>query len=228
MTPRGAEETEMNSTTNNPFQSHADEYEAWFDEHKYTYLSELELFQSLIPKNKLGLEIGVGTGRFAIPLDVTYGIDASTEMINIAKKNGLKNASMAQAEKLPFDSNLFDYVLLTTTICFLEDFDTVFTEMRRVLKDNGVLIMGFVDKDSFLGQNYLQKKDKSTFYATAKFYSVTEIIEILHKYNFEEFQIKQTLFSLPEKITKIEPIKDHYGDGGFVALIANKKTLEVK
>jgi len=62
-----------------------------FDEFsERTYLSELKALKKVILEKKKGLEIGVGTGRFASPLGIEYGIDPSEKMLEIAKKRGVK------------------------------------------------------------------------------------------------------------------------------------------
>ncbi|EQD76533.1 Methyltransferase type 11 domain protein, partial [mine drainage metagenome] len=52
------------------------------------------------------IEIGVGTGRMALPLqergyDIT-GIDISLKMLEKAKKRGVKHLVIGNAKKLPF------------------------------------------------------------------------------------------------------------------------------
>lgn len=205
----------------NPFDKYYKEYDGWFDKNKYTYLSELRLLKSLLPKNKIGLEIGIGSGRFAMPLKIKYGIDNAQNMVDFCKQKGIE-AYYASAEKPPFKNDFFDFVLLNNTVCFLLDLDIVFKEIFRVLKKDGILIVGFIDKDSFLG-DYYSKKVNSKFYKLANFYSSLDILLFLAKNNFFNYKIKQTLFSLPKEIKNIEKIKDFYGEGGFVAIKSEKK-----
>jgi hypothetical protein len=56
-------------------------YEAWFVRHPAAYHSELLALRALLPWQGLGLEIGVGTGRFAAPLGVKVGVDSSKAML---------------------------------------------------------------------------------------------------------------------------------------------------
>ena len=58
------------------FNDYTEEYEEWFDKNKFAYFSEIEALKKVIPKGK-GLEVGVGTGRFAEPLGIDVGIDPS-------------------------------------------------------------------------------------------------------------------------------------------------------
>ena len=46
----------------------ANEYDAWFEKHLNFYQSELLAMKQAVPQHKKGIEIGVGTGRFAEPL----------------------------------------------------------------------------------------------------------------------------------------------------------------
>jgi ubiquinone/menaquinone biosynthesis C-methylase UbiE len=49
------------------FDKYFKEYDEWYEKNKLAYLSEVAALKKVIPKGKKGLEIGVGTGRFAKP-----------------------------------------------------------------------------------------------------------------------------------------------------------------
>jgi hypothetical protein len=51
-----------------PFVAQHERYERWFDEHAAAYVSELLALRPMVPARGRGLEIGVGTARFAAPL----------------------------------------------------------------------------------------------------------------------------------------------------------------
>ena len=51
-----------------PFEKFTRQYEDWFEEHSYVYESELKAVRMLLPEYQNGVEIGVGSGRFAVPL----------------------------------------------------------------------------------------------------------------------------------------------------------------
>ena len=107
----------------------------------------VETLQKLIEAlsgSKSVLEIGVGTGRIAIPLqengfDVT-GIDISVNMLEIAHKKGLKKFQVADAKSLPFDDSSFDSVLIVHVFHLLEDVRAVMNEAMRVARRNVVTI----------------------------------------------------------------------------------------
>jgi ubiquinone/menaquinone biosynthesis C-methylase UbiE len=206
-----------------PFEKYYEEYDKWFDENKYIYLSELKAIKILLPKGK-GLEIGIGTGRFAIPLVIKIGIDPSPKMREIAEKRGIKVID-GIAEKIPFADNEFNFVLLVTTICFLDDIDMSLKEIYRILKPDGSIIIGLIDKNSAVGMLYLKNKVNDPFYKEANFYSTEEVINKLIENNFCCFEFKQTIFGELKKNNKIQKIKDGYGHGSFVVIKAKKNLI---
>jgi ubiquinone/menaquinone biosynthesis C-methylase UbiE len=73
----------------NVFDECAQEYDRWFDAHEHVYQSEVDAVRRFIPARGIGIEIGVGTGRFAVPCGVRIGIDPSESMERIAKSRGM-------------------------------------------------------------------------------------------------------------------------------------------
>lgn len=200
-----------------PFDLHATQYEQWFDDNEYVYKSELEAVRKLIPDMGRGVEVGIGTGRFAIPLDIKEGIEPSAEMRNKARSNGL-NAIYGIAEQLPYDSESIDYILMVTTICFLDDPGKAFSEAHRVLKNNGSVIIGFVDKNSPVGKQYLLNKEKSLFYKDAVFFSTEEIHDLFQQNGFIIDQTIQTVFGRLKDINTIQTPQNGYNEGSFVVV----------
>ena len=203
------------------FEKYSQEYDKWFIENQNIYLAELNAMKELVPSDRLGVEIGVGTGRFALPLGIKVGVDPSKKMAEISRNQRIQ-VYEAVAEQLPFNNKTFDFVLMVTTICFVDDILKSFQESYRILKNDGFIIIGFVDKESKLGKQYQLKRDKSKFYKYANFYSVNEVIDFLRKTNFENVVIKQTVF--PSQTGRIDTVEDGYGEGGFVIIKAIKKT----
>jgi ubiquinone/menaquinone biosynthesis C-methylase UbiE len=203
------------------FELNIERYENWFSKNRFAYLSELEGIKNLLPPGR-GIEIGVGTGRFAEPLGVEFGIDPSIAMLEKAKKKKIKVIG-GIGEDLPIKSNSFDFALIITTLCFLSNIERTFKEIKRVLRKNGFIILGLIDREGFLGKLYIKKKEKNPFYRFANFYSAKEVVEKLKKIGFSKPTIKQTLFTLPEKLSRIDDIKDGYGKGGFVITRMRKK-----
>ena len=100
------------------------------------------------------LEIGMGNGFFvknivAADLSIKYtGCDFSETMVHEARKlnqqfieNGQVQFEVAGADKLPFGDEIFNKIFTVNTIYFWDDAPLIFSEIRRVLKANGTLII---------------------------------------------------------------------------------------
>jgi SAM-dependent methyltransferase len=153
------------------FDSFADKYDRWFDENEKIYEAEVNALRQLIPRDGVGVEIGVGTGRFSTPFGIEIGVEPSIKMAELAK---VRNISVLQAvgEQLPFRDRVFDFALLVNVVCFVKDAAQLLLEVGRVVKAGGKIVIGFIDKDSVLGKLYESKKEVDEFYKVARFYSV--------------------------------------------------------
>lgn len=210
-----------NMARTEPFEKYALQYEDWFERNKFVYQSELLAIRKQLPKSNNGIEIGVGSGQFAAPLGIKVGIEPSKEMREIAQKRGIEVIG-GIAENLPFDDLQFEFALMVTTICFVDNIGLTFREAYRVLKPEGYLIIGFIDKNSPIGELYRQYKENSVFYKIATFYSVDEVVHHLKKADFKNFSFTQTIFHNLAEIRNVEPIKKGYGEGSFVVVRAMK------
>lgn len=204
-----------------PFEKHSSEYEVWFENNRFVYESEVLAIKEQLPDKGQGIEVGVGSGRFAAPLGIKLGVEPSGKMREIARRRGIA-AIDGVAEELPFDDCQFSFVLMVTTICFLDSVDASFKEAYRVIKPGGHFIIGFIDKDSSVGKLYQQHKNENVFYKIATFYSVDEVTSCLKKVGFKNLKFTQTIFHSLQEINNIEPFKEGYGDGSFVVVKALK------
>jgi len=189
------------------FDEYASQYEDWFERNKFAFESELRAIKEQLPKSNNGIEIGVGSGRFAVPLGIKVGIDPSNTMREIAQKRGI-DVIDGVAESLFFDDSRFDFALMVTTICFVDDIEVSIQEAYRVLKPGGYLIIGFIDRESPVGKLYQQHKSESVFYRIATFYTVNEVVSHLKKAGFNNFNFTQTIFHNLAEIKDIESIKE--------------------
>jgi SAM-dependent methyltransferase len=204
-----------------PFESHTRRYERWFAQHEAAYLSELRVLRQLLPDPGLALEIGVGTGRFAEPLGVAVGIDPSLRMLEHARQRGI-GVACAIAEALPFRQGVFDHALIVTTICFVDDARAMLAEACRVLKPDGALVIGFIDRTSRLGRHYESHRRENVFYRDAVFFSADEVDRLLSETGFGERTWRQTLTRPLAETVEVEPSRPGFGDAAFVAVRAIK------
>jgi SAM-dependent methyltransferase len=209
-----------------PFEKYGGQYEDWFEKNHWVYEAELSAVKSMIPTHAHGVEIGVGTGRFAGPLGIKIGVEPSKRMREIAKKRGIQVVD-GIAEKVPFDDGSFDFALMVTTICFVDDVDRALLEAYRILSHGGFLIIGFVDRNSMVGQTYLDRRNESLFYKDATFFSVDELVEGMDKAGFKDLTFKQTIFRSLSETGKDEPVKSGHGEGSFVVICGRKYEVEV-
>ncbi|MEA2012009.1 MAG: class I SAM-dependent methyltransferase [Verrucomicrobiota bacterium] len=198
-----------------PFDLYPERYELWFQKNHCVFQSEINAVKKIIPDFRNGIEVGIGSGLFAVPLGIPKGVEPSLVMRQKAEKKGLCVIDSV-AEDLPYLSESKDLVLMITTVCFLDDIVQAFAEVHRVLKKDGSFIIGFVDKNSPLGQKYLRNKEKSVFYKDATFYGTEELLGILKDTGFKTTEIVQTIFGELEKINTIQEVLSGFGKGSFV------------
>ena len=99
------------------------------------------------------LEVGTGAGgdalAFAARFDVdVVGVDVSETMIAEARRRGLREAQVADAESLPFAAASFDGCWADRTIQHLAHPDRALAEMVRVTKPGGRVVVVDPDYDT--------------------------------------------------------------------------------
>lgn len=208
--------------TKDIFSSLAQSYDLWYDtKGKLIYESELDCVRPFMKDGDRTLEVGTGTGRFAMHFKGAIGLDPSLGALKIAKGRGVK-AVCGIGESLPFKSNIFDCVLFVLTLCFVKNPLIVIKEAKRVLKDNGRAVICFIPKDSSWARLYQEKKQKGhPVYKNANFYSFEEVKEFLGKAGFKVLRARSALFQRPEEERRKEKaIEGYSNDAGFVCIEA--------
>ncbi|MGY0373351.1 MerR family transcriptional regulator [Clostridium sp. JNZ J1-5] len=144
-------------------------------------------------KNPVILEIGVGTGNLASKfLNNNYpiiGIDQSREMLLVAKQKYPKlKVRLGEFLKIPYDNKCFDIIISTYAFHHLNESEKVIAiqEMLRVLKDNGMIVIGdlmFKSRDD--EKNILSELSKKQVEEIKdEYYSYIDFLENeLKKYN---------------------------------------------
>jgi SAM-dependent methyltransferase len=204
-----------------PFEEHTDRYDEWFEDYDAVYQSELAALDRLVPETGRGVEIGVGTGRFAAPLGIDVGIEPAAAMRQQARERGIDVVG-GVAESLPFRDGVFETALIVTTICFVDDIPKTLSEADRILSQSGSLVIGYIDKDSPVGQIYQENKEHNPFYRDATFVSTETLLEELEAAGFTDFEFVQTVYNWIDEIDDPEPVDEGYGDGSFVGIKASR------
>jgi SAM-dependent methyltransferase len=104
------------------------------------------------------LEIGVGTGRIAAPVQAAgghvVGIDLAAQMLRVARSKQVDRLIQADMQALPFRSRTFDAVLAVHVLHLASDWRAALREIARVLRSGGAFVQGsdWRDPDSCAGR----------------------------------------------------------------------------
>jgi SAM-dependent methyltransferase len=85
------------------------------------------------------LEVGVGTGRYAVPLQksgiAVVGIDISRRMVELGLAKGLREVVFADGAHIPFRDGAFDAATTNHVLHLVPDWRDVLGEIARVTRD---------------------------------------------------------------------------------------------
>jgi len=210
----------------NPFDQVIAKYDAWFDSESGRGIFEQEvecLRRVMSPETGRWLEVGVGTGRFAVALGVSEGVDPSESMRALAERRGVHTVD-AVGECLPYRDQTFDGVIITTTLCFLADPERSLQECHRILKVSGRLVVGLIPADSSWGRLYARKAAEGhPIYSSATFHTSNEVIGLAAGAGFDLLEACSCLLTPPESIGGEEqPHEGIIPGAGFVAMAFTK------
>jgi ubiquinone/menaquinone biosynthesis C-methylase UbiE len=132
---------------------------SWYNRHVLPYLLDFACGLSPIARQRQKvipqaagrvLEIGIGTGlNLAFydrgKVEKLVGIDPAAEMHALARRRSQRlglpvELLQLSAEQLPVESDSFDTVICTYTLCSVRAPDEALREMRRVLRPGGKLL----------------------------------------------------------------------------------------
>ena len=210
------------------FDAHAAEFDAWFGQNRALYQSELNALRAAGPRGAV-LDLGVGSGVFASKLGASLGVDVSRNVIQLSRKRGLE-VLLADVKHLPVRAGAFDSVVVSFTICFVDDAQAMLREASRVLKPTGRLVLGAITLDSEWGRLYAREGAKGhKFYSKARFFRAKQIGALLSRTGFHLERAFGAVSFTPseppktEEATRID-FEDpaEVGRYGFVCLRATK------
>ena len=155
-------------TNSNYYNTTAQGYEELHGDEQREKMEECMKFINPLKNEKL-LDVGCGTG---ISTEVwnceSFGIDPSEKLIEIAiDKNEKSNYIISAAENIPFEDDHFDYVVSITAIQNFSDIDKALSEIKRVLKEEGRLIITSLKNSQKI--DVIESKIKTVFEITEIF-----------------------------------------------------------
>jgi ubiquinone/menaquinone biosynthesis C-methylase UbiE len=166
-----------------------------YNEHAKNYDEETIDFWNIFPRSffdkfislsrGIVLDVGSGPGRDGLILQdaglEVVCLDASQAMIEISVARGLKSV-LGDLLQLPFEDASFDAVWAYTSLLHVPKADVgqALTEIRRVLKPNGVFGLGLIEGDVEI----YRESTKVTMPRLFSFYQKEEVEELLRNHNF--------------------------------------------
>jgi ubiquinone/menaquinone biosynthesis C-methylase UbiE len=101
------------------------------------------------------LEVGPGTGYYAVPVAEWIGPSGSLELLDVqqdfldhtarrAAERGLENLrpTLGDAQRMPYPDAAFDAAYLVTVLGEVPDQDAALRELRRVVRPGGRVVFG--------------------------------------------------------------------------------------
>jgi len=187
------------------FNEKARYYDSWYTTPFGSYADNLEkrsVFKFIgLNERKDILDVGCCAGIYSIELtrqDNVLGLDPSMEMLNFAMEKARRERLnimfvAGTTENLSFKNQSFDIIVSITALCYFSDAKRAVEEMKRVIKPNGKIVIGIINKWSLYAvEKKLVSKFKDSVYKKARFYSILELKNL-----FGSIKWDSTLFALP-------------------------------
>lgn len=122
----------------------ADRYDATRGHPEHIMRDILEALDGELRKEDLILDAGMGTGRFAQPLQARgysiVGIDIAQRMIMKAQEKGVKDLLRADLLALPFQDQVFDKTISIHVLHLIKHWRDALHEIGRVTKEEFVSV----------------------------------------------------------------------------------------
>ncbi len=192
---RGNQKNEINTPVQKEYAQLARKYDD-----KWRFYVEATLKQTLerveLHSGERLLDIGCGTGVLLEAIEKRYpdtiltGVDPTQEMLDIAARRLSKKTHIEQswAEKLSFDDEMFDLIVSCNMFHYIRQPKVALSEMMRVLKPAGRLVITDWCHDYFACQIcdlFLQVFNRAHF----KTYRREECYKLISSSGFDEIKI---------------------------------------
>jgi len=88
---------------------------------------------------------------------------------------------------------------------------------------NAYIVIGFIDRESPLGQEYLAHQAENVFYRHARFFAAAEVEALLEQAGFRDLSWVQTLYEWLPAVREVAPLRDGIGQGAFLVVRGRKR-----
>jgi SAM-dependent methyltransferase len=149
----------------------AEERHFWFRGFRRFVRPLLEEAVAGVPRPRV-LDAGCGTGRNLVMLDALgrpFGVDITALGLAFAARNGRRTVARATVTELPFPDASFDLVTSFDVLYALDDEQepAAFSEMARVLKPGGAVVINVAAMDAARGGHSAALGAEQRRYTTA-------------------------------------------------------------
>jgi len=167
--------------------------------------NKLNLINSYQPSKGLILDIGAGTGDFLSVAQndgwKTIGVEPSEKAKTIAKNKGVSFVEKTSE----LESNTFDVISMWHVLEHVPNLEEQVTELKRLLKPSGTLIVAVPNFKSFDAKHY------------GKFWAAYDVP--IHFWHFSKLAIQKLFEKENMKLEKVLPMKF---DSFYVSLLSEK------
>ncbi len=143
---------------------------------------------SLLNPDDTILDLSCGDGLFIDrihkrnPNTLLYGIDISEIEIQKAQRDfPYGHFSVGGVEKLPFENNSLDVVFCVMSLHHYKNAESVFSEIKRILKNGGVLYLGDMTPRFLWTQRIANNHGCYEPYHFERYYLSTEIKQVMNQ-----------------------------------------------
>jgi len=163
---------------------------------------------SNMKQGSIVLDIGCSNGTILEPCagrHMIFGVDICPDLASAARKRGIQAQQHDfESGPLPFRSGSFDAVFFGEAIEHQLDTDYILSEINRVLKPGGELVMTFPNIRTLLGLAMMAFLDLPPMYAARyrsphfRDFTLTTVEMALKNHGFEIFQSLGSSFFVPK------------------------------
>ncbi len=220
--------SEMNDIEQRNLKEYDKLYYNPFEEKSFEVLSKTKIFEKIIHKNRISfenkkiLEIGFGSGNL-IPTIINagglyYGLEISNSSIVKCKEKygSLVIVDLIKDNQINYDDEQFDTVIMSHSLEHIKYEDKILEEVVRVLKPNGVLIIGVPStqcQDNHLHFRHYTKEDSNRI--EKRFNLKLRYIEGINSVGFinqllSKIKVKKIYYKKKEVVNRVSFLKIIY------------------
>lgn len=156
------------------------------------------------PNVKQVLEVGIGTGRNALPLlegvkTRFVGLDLTREMLKVAKtklssfKQGF-DLILGDAEHLPFAEKAFDAIVCMSTMHYFAFQEDVLRSFSKILEKNSTLVYGDLTLNEQDNKKFFETLERTLSKAHVGYYKPSEMRKLLEASGFQVSRMKTVAY----------------------------------